>query len=138
MRPARKSEVQILPPAPNERFKMSVWNRLKDVLNEEEEIPISLINNKFSGPHREKNLGTVAYSTVRNYLKTLEKCGFVYRAYKDISDEELYIPSLTVIVLKYKIPKRLTYKEARKLSKNPWMVWFKYPQIHTKQGKESK
>lgn len=117
---------------------MSTWIELKELLNQECEIGLNVINNKFAGSKGYKNLGTVTYSTLRNYINVLEDCGFIYRSYKNISDDGLQIPLVTVVTLKYKIPKRLTYKEARKLSKNPWMVWFKYPQIHIDQEKESK
>jgi hypothetical protein len=115
---------------------VSTWNTLKNKFNEEKEISASIIYNRFSeakGTKSYKDLGTVTASTVRNYLKTLVGCGFISREYKHLSDKNLYVPASSVYILKYKIPDKLTYNEARKLSKNPWMIWFKYPEIHMTQ-----
>lgn len=111
---------------------------LKKLLNEEIEVSLNVLNNKFGGTKGYKSLKTVSFSTIRNYIKVLEECNFIFKTYKNISDQDLYVPPFPVVVLKYKIPDKLTYKEARTLSKNPWMIWFKYPQIHIKQEKESK
>jgi hypothetical protein len=102
---------------------------LKKLLNEEMEVSLNVLYNKFAGTKGYKSLKTVSFSTIRNYIKVLEDCDFVFRSYRH---------TFQIIVLKYKIPDKLTYKEARTLSKNPWMVWFKYPQIHINQRKENK
>ncbi len=96
---------------------MTGWQELKDMLNKEKKVSISEIfcSIKVHGNTREL------------YLRYLMDAGFIRRT-MELPDQQYMIPESYYILI-LKIPEKMTLHEVVELSKNPWMTWFKYPEL---------
>lgn len=92
---------------------MNGWQKLKNIFNKDKKICRSALFHLIDIPG----------ATLDIYLHHLSAAGFIKKLY----EKELNpIPYYKLIL---EIPKKITFHEVIEMSHNPWMTWFKYPEL---------